>query len=32
MANFIIPIGIIVIVFVVIAILLLTGKDNSDDE
>ena len=32
MTNYIIPIGIIVAVFVVIAILLLTGKDDSDDE
>ncbi len=32
MFSYIIPIGIVVAAFVVIAILLLTGKDNSDDE
>ena len=32
MSNFIIPIIILVAVFVVIALLLLTGKDDSNDE
>ena len=31
MTNYIIPIGILVIIFVVIAIILLFGKDDSDE-
>ena len=32
MLGYIIPIGILVALFVIVAILLLTGKDDRDDE